>query len=420
MSSFWLSWWPVAWNPFAHWRKTTAADYETILESLSRETERIEEMLVDIKTRRRKTIRMVLIFMLSAWVAVTAVVWIVMRGAGESAPAWMSSAAALGLVLGTPVFTVVLHRVLNFWYRCLERAQGTFMLTENHLKTLRRQQRATINDIKKVTDFEQLRRLLDCYDDETKARKQERRSEHSGAGITRSKTQPRIQLKSKASMPTLGAALPKDMTSTPLPPALATPRPTPAQKLAPPLYTANGFSSLGPVVNAGAVPPPPRSWLDKVADLILGTDPYGTTLEEQQYALICRGCMRHNGLVPKQEFEEVRALNTNKNIFAQRARHSIRGGHRAVQYRRHLHRRRARQRQKLSRINDKSMSRSPTHMKRLLSKSSRLITRTSRRARPILQISLKMSTHNDCKCSSHFTLQLSSALRHGQDGRPWS
>ncbi|WFD34825.1 hypothetical protein MCUN1_001669 [Malassezia cuniculi] len=295
MSGSWLSWWPVAWNPLERWRTTSAANYETILESLSKDIERIEALLVDIKTRKRKTIRSMVMSMLSVWIALTAIVWAVVHRYGTSAYAWTGSVAMLSLVLGTPVFTVLLHRLLHFWYSRLERAQ------ENHLISLRRQQRETINDIKRVTDFEHLRRLLDCYDDETKAKKQERRAERSGSSLTRSQTQPRLALKSKSSMPSLSAA----RSSSDLA-AIASKQPnTTGSSLAPPLYSPNGLSSLGPVVDARKVPPPPRGWMDKVADMILGTDPYGATLEEQQYALICRGCLRHNGLVPKNEFEEI-------------------------------------------------------------------------------------------------------------------
>lgn len=139
-------------------------------------------------------------------------------------------------------------------------------------------------------------------------------------------------------MPTLGAPRPTEPAKADAVPALAPPITSPSiSALAPPLYSANGLSSLGPVIDAGKVPPPPRGWMDKVADMILGTDPYGTTLEEQQYALICRGCMRHNGLVPKQEFDEVRACGANENMYAPSAKHLIRGDHQVDRCPHHLH-----------------------------------------------------------------------------------
>jgi hypothetical protein len=53
--------------------------------------------------------------------------------------------------------------------------------------------------------------------------------------------------------------------------------------------------------------PAQRTWLDRMADSVLGADPSGTALgPEQKYALICVNCKRHNGLARKEEFEEVR------------------------------------------------------------------------------------------------------------------
>ena len=53
-----------------------------------------------------------------------------------------------------------------------------------------------------------------------------------------------------------------------------------------------------------AAPPMPKTWMDKVADAILGADPSATG-PEQKYALICARCHAHNGLALKEEFNEV-------------------------------------------------------------------------------------------------------------------
>ena len=50
-----------------------------------------------------------------------------------------------------------------------------------------------------------------------------------------------------------------------------------------------------------------RHWLDRVADKVLGAEAGGQEVKaEQRYALICRICFTHNGLCPKEEWEEVR------------------------------------------------------------------------------------------------------------------
>lgn len=50
--------------------------------------------------------------------------------------------------------------------------------------------------------------------------------------------------------------------------------------------------------------PMQKTWMDKLADAILGSDP-ATMGPEQKYALICARCHAHNGLALKEEFNEV-------------------------------------------------------------------------------------------------------------------
>lgn len=158
--------------------------------------------------------------------------------------------------------------------------------------------------------------MLDKYDAQS-------RSRTSAAAPSTEAKDRKALLKSKASMPTLRAPSSQDahasaeMRSASGPGGLKPDQ----SRLHPPIVA----SSLGPALS-GQVPahmrvqgkhgmptaplsntPTQRGWLDKVADAILGTDPYGATPEEQQYALICKHCFRHCGLVPKHEFNEVRA-----------------------------------------------------------------------------------------------------------------
>lgn len=51
-----------------------------------------------------------------------------------------------------------------------------------------------------------------------------------------------------------------------------------------------------------------RTWLDRIADAVLGADSAGGSLlgPEQKYALICSHCKKHNGLATREEFNEIR------------------------------------------------------------------------------------------------------------------
>ncbi len=55
---------------------------------------------------------------------------------------------------------------------------------------------------------------------------------------------------------------------------------------------------------AASAIPMQKTWMDKVADAILGSDPAAIG-PEQKYALICARCHAHNGLALKEEFNEV-------------------------------------------------------------------------------------------------------------------
>lgn len=50
-----------------------------------------------------------------------------------------------------------------------------------------------------------------------------------------------------------------------------------------------------------------RSWYDRLADAILGDDPSSLSGDvSQKYALICEKCAKHNGLVPREQYMELR------------------------------------------------------------------------------------------------------------------
>ncbi|WFD00140.1 hypothetical protein MYAM1_002886 [Malassezia yamatoensis] len=297
----WLTWWPKAWNPFARRTVPSAYDYDAILESLSEEVEAVEMTLMDIKARRRRVVSSVLRVIFTAWILIILLLWgysTLMHSTYDKKWEWYHSFYLVGLVLGTPAMLVLLHHVITLWFRRLEKAQ------ESHLQALRVQRRQKINEIKKATDFEHLRSLLERYDDDEPpsteqpghAPNQTHQRSESNASITGG-------IRGKASFRSLRGQISKeslrpqtqhtnDSRST---------RADDSKKVAAPAIT--GMPVMG-VQKALA----PRGWMDKVADLILGTDPYNASPEDHQYALICRNCFRHNGLVPKDEMNEIRTL----------------------------------------------------------------------------------------------------------------
>ena len=153
-------WWPKAWNPFTRWSWSNTFDYETILDALEKEIRTTESTLVDIRARKRRAIHNVLQIMITLWIVSLIVLWICSSFFWGREWAASRSLVVVVLLLGTPLFIAVLHRLVSIWFRRLERAQ------ETHLNTLRKQKREKINEIKKATDFDHLNNLLERYDEE--------------------------------------------------------------------------------------------------------------------------------------------------------------------------------------------------------------------------------------------------------------
>lgn len=294
MRSLW-PWWPQAWNPFHRWLTTGPQDFETVLARLEEEIDTVETTLVDIKARKRRTIHNVLQVMLTLWILSLVIVWALSSFIWGREWAASRSMAVVLLLLGTPLFIAVLHRLVTAWFRRLERAQ------ESHLQSLRKQQRQKINELKKATDFDHLRSLLERYDTDSQPAATTSSPKHllqrrSTTSLRRRRSRDAVKRTKEAP-----ASVSTPERSEGLAPAI-TGLPIPGVRQAQNDERRQG--SEGPA--RAALMASPRGWMDKVADLILGTDPYGATPEDQQYALICRHCFRHNGLVPKSEMNEIR------------------------------------------------------------------------------------------------------------------
>lgn len=296
-----LPWWPKAWNPFSRWTWTNSYDYESLLDSLEKEIQSTESTLADIRARKRRAIHNVLQIMITLWIISLIVLWIFSSFFWGHEWAASRSLVVVLLLLGTPLFIAILHRVVSIWFRRLERAQ------ESHLGLLRKQKRDKINEIKKATDFDHLRSLLDRYDNEKKRDPKPTSTDAQAISVKKrasmfslrrkpSKDEPEAShgtMESRAEQQKLLEALAPPISGLPVlgvPSAQGNPESQPQR---------HGPSTQQPY---------PRGWIDKVADMILGTDPYGATPEDQQYALICRHCFHHNGLVPKNELHETQYI----------------------------------------------------------------------------------------------------------------
>ncbi|WFD22759.1 hypothetical protein MEQU1_001436 [Malassezia equina] len=152
-------------------------------------------------------------------------------------------------------------------------------------------QRTKINEIKRATDFDHLRALLDTYDTEAKqeasvpstpstpANQNRLLSRRSTTSLRRVTSKDVLRRHRKADSLQEKPRLEEDDVTPSLAPAITG---LPIQGIQDGQCNPESRASIQTPDSSA---PYPRSWMDKVADMILGTDPYGATLEDQQYAL---------------------------------------------------------------------------------------------------------------------------------------
>lgn len=218
------------------------------------------------------------------------------------------------------------RRIVKWWYKRIQGAEGEqlserflsssslltlmslrpgLLLAEKHLKDLQKQRRDKIDEIKKATKYDNLRKLLDKYDDEAK-------SGPASGPQTPVRAQPGNRPGQPASRPPLGSGVVGGQAVTPL--TGPQPKGPLAVQTGQQQQLPSGMRNANPAVGSIRAPivPLQRTWLDRMADAVLGADPAGGTLlgPEQKYALICSKCKKHNGLATKEEFNEIRESNT--------------------------------------------------------------------------------------------------------------
>lgn len=306
---------------FLPWKRANReTDYETVLSRLESEIQDVQSRLTQIRLRERRASVTLTLQAFLLWAIYTTVCWffglLTLRKVHEhefDAHGKRTKRMLIWLsILVSPILILSTRRMVRWWYRRIGAAE------EKHLIDLKRQKREKVDEIKRATKYDHLRMLLEKYDEA---------GPKAGTSVA------------EASTPTKGkftgskSNSPSSNKSSQSPASLASPNTTP-QRLGP--------DGLGPAIPApstpeaqalqaqrmalmrqqggagGFVPQPPRpaalpvvplqkTWMDKLADAILGADPSAIG-PEQKYALICARCHAHNGLALKQEFNEVQYI----------------------------------------------------------------------------------------------------------------
>ncbi|KAF9511921.1 hypothetical protein BS47DRAFT_1346061 [Hydnum rufescens UP504] len=264
---------------FSWFRKAPPEDYEEILATLSLSISTRQTRLTELALRERRSALWATTYTLAGWVLYSFVWWLGLlprifqlrtRNNLE-----IEKVAHLTPVIIGPLIAVSIRRIVQAWYRRKGAAE------EATLKKLLSEQRTTIEDIKKKTNYYSTRNLIERYDATLPSAPQ--------TPLGKVPNQPDTRLRRRA----MGR------------PSGVQNEFTPAQS-----QPAQDFPGPGPLPQSQFVATPPqpprRQWFDKVADALLGADDGSASLDpsRSRYALICGRCSTHNGLVLESLWED--------------------------------------------------------------------------------------------------------------------
>ncbi|KAN0061322.1 hypothetical protein ACQY0O_006168 [Thecaphora frezii] len=282
------------------WRAKQETDYETILSGLAKDITEVQTRLTQIRTRERRASVTLTLQAFLVWALYTIVCWFLgLLSFGQESYEDGEEGSGSGLLLVwapvvlSPILIIFTRKIVRFWYRRVGAAE------EKHLVELRRQQRDKIDEIKRATKYDHLRMLLEKYDEtQPRAAKppvQQQRPAPPGATPSSKQQQQLSPQQAQQQQP--------QQPRGPLTPEQAHRQ---AQQMAAMRQQGNHGTAAALGVPRPLPPqqPLPKTWMDKVADAVLGADP-SSAGPEQKYALICTRCYMHNGLALKEEFDEI-------------------------------------------------------------------------------------------------------------------
>ncbi|SPC63077.1 uncharacterized protein UHOD_05943 [Ustilago sp. UG-2017b] len=287
--------------PFSRRRSNRETDYETVLSRLETEIQTVQSRLTQIRLRERRASVTLTLQAFLLWAIYTFVCWFfgllplqrphhLDAGGGAGKKGWVGTRTYLVWipVLGSPVLIISTRRIVRWWYRRIGAAE------EKHLIDLRRQKREKIDEIKKATKYDHLRMLLDKYDEASPVKAElstpmKGKPNSKNVTPTKSPNNPSPQQQQQQQRQRIADSATPETAANLQAQKMASMRQQPRQQ--------------APTASIPVLPMQ-KTWTDKLADAILGSDP-SVVGPEQKYALICNRCFRHNGLALKEEFNEV-------------------------------------------------------------------------------------------------------------------
>ncbi|KAK1924624.1 hypothetical protein DB88DRAFT_524678 [Papiliotrema laurentii] len=288
---------------FSWFSKGSKPDYETLLAQLSSQIDESRVHLSEIRLRERRWSLLINLYGIALWAVLVGLWWTrtlplgLLGWRSDGTEAKIIGAAIVG---AAPVLLYGLNRGLHFVFTKLRNS------SEKHLRELLAEQRKHLEAIKKATNYDSTRKLIERYDESTTPSP----GTSMGMGLGPVARGPRTPQRGTPDTPTPpGKSGPKGTPRAPghLTGAGGTPAPGPTtpipipEGLAPDQAAALQLQmqTIQPVL-----PTPEKKWYDRVVDSILGDDP--SQAAHSKYALVCGECFRHNGLVGgKYEWERM-------------------------------------------------------------------------------------------------------------------
>nr|ODN75723.1 hypothetical protein L203_06495 [Cryptococcus depauperatus CBS 7841] len=280
---------------FSVFSKSSPPDYETLLSQLATDIANAKINLSEIRLRERRIALLINLYGISFWI-----VWIGLWWAralpvgiiGVTHDDRMGRLVGMAGVTAGPFVIYAFNRLVHLFYT-RQRSHE-----ENILRDLLTKQRKQLEEIKKMTNYDSTRKLIERYDDlssptSSPVSLDPPASPHTPQKLSQSST-PSHKLPIKGPGGTPNA--PGHLIEASRIPVVKPGNPISPEQAA---VMQSQLETVQPVL-----PTPEKKWYDRIVDSILGDDP--SQANQSNFALVCEKCFRHNGLVgSKYEWERM-------------------------------------------------------------------------------------------------------------------
>ncbi|KAI8621401.1 hypothetical protein BC830DRAFT_1094343 [Chytriomyces sp. MP71] len=277
-----------------------ASDYAEVLSGIESEIEKTQTAISGYRASSTSVQGILLKYLGAAYALFLAAYFTVLSPENDTALVWLAKVAVVALF---PVVIFYSRRLVDVWYRAKLRASN------RHLDTLRANLKVKVEELKKKTGYYTTKNLIDKFDTPLKEKM-------APLKVPELAQRGAHDIASRANLCLdQNNAIGPNLTQTPVKLLVegtpAVPHPNAhmqhphlsiesSVRSPPVMIMPNGT----PKIQVATAPPgtPSSSWFDRVMDAVIGD----TEGPQNKYALICKSCFEHNGLVPPDEYSHIK------------------------------------------------------------------------------------------------------------------